>query len=221
MSYLVTAAFAVLVVAIFVVRSHRRLPMVPVPERESSRIRIVILGGGFAGVGVAAALESLQRDEDFDIVLVNKENHFVFQPLLPEVISGTIGLVDVVSPIRRLLPRTELHVREVEAVDLCGAEDGVTTKYGLSPASARSPVRPSRLRPRNRYRLPRPSGLPEHAFPSQKPHGRAHAAQPHCMIRALEEAAIERHDAVLRKRLLTFVVAGGGFAGRRSLRGAQ
>ncbi len=208
MSYLVTAAFAVLVVAIFVVRSHRRLPMVPVPERESSRIRIVILGGGFAGVGVAAALESLQRD-DFDIVLVNKENHFVFQPLLPEVISGTIGLVDVVSPIRRLLPRTELHVREVEAVDL--ALKTVTTSTGFHPHPhvLRYDHLVFALGTATDFRGLR--GLPEHAFPFKNLTD-ALTLRNH-VIRALEEAAIERHDAVLRKRLLTFVVAGGGFSG--------
>ena len=55
--------------------------------------QIVILGGGFAGVYTALALEkALGSRNDFDIVLVNKENYFVFQPMLPEVISGTIGL---------------------------------------------------------------------------------------------------------------------------------
>ena len=83
------------------------------------RSRIVVLGGGFAGIYTAMALEkAMDGRDDFEVVLVNKENYFVFQPMLPEVISGTIGMLDVVSPIRRLLPRTDLHVREVESVDL-------------------------------------------------------------------------------------------------------
>ena len=78
------------------------------------RSRIVVLGGGFAGIYTAMALEkAMDGRDDFEVVLVNKENYFVFQPMLPEVISGTIGMLDVVSPIRRLLPRTDLHVREV------------------------------------------------------------------------------------------------------------
>ena len=81
--------------------------------------RIVVLGGGFAGIYTAMALEkAMDGRGDFEVVLINKENYFVFQPMLPEVISGTIGMLDVVSPIRRLLPRTDLHVREVESVDL-------------------------------------------------------------------------------------------------------
>ena len=50
---------------------------------ERTRQRIVILGGGFAGVYTALSLEkALGRREDFEIVLINKENYFVFQPML-------------------------------------------------------------------------------------------------------------------------------------------
>src|SRR5262245_58246507 len=88
-------------------------------QAERRRSRVVILGGGFAGVYTAMALEkAMGGAADLEVVLVNKENYFVFQPMLPEVISGTIGILDVVSPIRRLLPRTDLHVRQVESVDL-------------------------------------------------------------------------------------------------------
>ena len=84
---------------------------------ERRRQRVVILGGGFAGVYTALYLEqALKRRADFEIVLINKENYFVFQPMLAEVVSGAIGLTDTVSPIRRLLPRTDLHVREIEAL---------------------------------------------------------------------------------------------------------
>jgi len=66
-----------------------------------SRPHVVILGGGFAGVYAAMELESLRGSrEDFEITLVNRENYFVFQPMLPEVISGSIGILDTVSPIR-------------------------------------------------------------------------------------------------------------------------
>ena len=53
--------------------------------------------------------------------------------MLPEVISGSIGLTDVVSPIRRLCPRTRLVMREVESIDL---ERRTVT---VSPASVPSP----------------------------------------------------------------------------------
>jgi NADH dehydrogenase len=206
--YLVIAAVAAAVVVVVVLVLGRRAPVVPMPSRGAGKKRIVVLGGGFAGVYACAELEKLQRD-DYEIVLVNKENHFVFQPLLPEVISGQIGLVDVVSPIRRLLPKTELHVREVESIDL--EQRTITTSTGFHPHPhvLRYDHLVFALGAVTDFRGLR--GLPEHAFPfknlSDALNLRNH------VIRALEEAAIEQHDHPLRRRLLTFVVAGGGFSG--------
>src|SRR5687768_13405208 len=80
--------------------------------------RVVVIGGGFGGVYAAKALEKLFRRDEIEICLVNRENYFVFQPLMPEVISGSIGILDTVAPIRRLCKRTRLYVREVESIDL-------------------------------------------------------------------------------------------------------
>src|SRR5919206_5219898 len=176
---------------------------------NATRKRIVILGGGFAGVYTATYLEkALGRRDDYEITLINKENYFVFQPMLPEVISGTIGLLDLVSPLRHLLPGTGIHVREIESIDL--EKRTVTTAPGFLPhphvieydhlVLALGTVTDFRgLR-----------GLPEHALPF-KNLGDALRIRNH-VIRALEEAAIEE-DYGLRRRLLTFVVAGGGFSG--------
>ena len=55
--------------------------------------RIVILGGGFAGIYTAMHLEKLLgRRNDFEILLLNKENYFVFQPMLAEVVTHTLAL---------------------------------------------------------------------------------------------------------------------------------
>jgi NADH dehydrogenase len=186
----------------------RRPMTIPMPSDDSNKPRIIILGGGFGGVYTAAALEALQRD-DFEIILISKENHFVFQPLLPEVISGTIGLLDVVSPIRRLLPKTELHVREVEAIDLDKRTITTSTGFHPHPHVLAYDHLVLALGTVTDFRGMR--GLPEHAFPFKNLTD-ALQLRNH-VIRALEEAAIEQHDMALRKRLLTFVVAGGGFSG--------
>ena len=74
---------------------------------NAQRKRILILGGGFGGVYTAMTLEKLLKmDSSVEIGLVSKENYLVFQPLLPEVISGSIGILDTISPIRRLCPNT-------------------------------------------------------------------------------------------------------------------
>src|SRR6201997_3248381 len=93
--------------------------------------RILILGGGFAGVYTARYLEKLLRAEEASITLINRENYWVYHPMLPEVISGSIGLTNVVSPIRRLCPRTNLIMREVEDIDL--QKQIVTISPGFRP----------------------------------------------------------------------------------------
>ena len=99
-------------------------------KTEMSSQRVVILGGGFAGVYTAMKLERLLRKrQDVEVVLVNRENYLVFQPMLAEVISGNIGLLDTVSPICRLAPSTRLYEREVEDVDL--ANQTVTLSPGF------------------------------------------------------------------------------------------
>ncbi len=174
------------------------------------RPRVVILGGGFAGIYAAMELEkAVGKGEDIEIVLVNRENYFVFQPMLPEVISGTIGILDVVSPIRRLLPRTDLHVRDVEEIDL--EKKVVITSPGFRPHPHVIPFDHLVLALGSVTDFRGLRGLPEHAFPF-KNLGDALNLRNH-VIRALDEASIERHDETLRKQLLTFVVAGGGFSG--------
>jgi NADH dehydrogenase len=170
--------------------------------------QILILGGGFAGVYTARTLEKLLRPDEAEITLVNRENYWVYQPMLPEVISGSIGLTDVVSPIRRLCPRTRLVMREVEAIDLDARK--VIVSPGFRPVQtvlsydylviALGSVT-------NFYGMP---GMIENAMPFRTL-ADALAVRNH-LIHALEEADCE-DDPELRRKLLTFVVGGGGFSG--------
>src|SRR2546422_9745575 len=77
------------------------------------------------------ALErTLRRDAEVEISLVSRDNYLVFQPMLPEVISGSIGIVDTIAPIRRLCPRTNLYTRAIEEVDLAGKRVTVASGVG-------------------------------------------------------------------------------------------
>jgi NADH dehydrogenase len=179
-------------------------------DMTNKRQRIVILGGGFGGVYTAMYLEkALGRRDDFEILLINKENYFVFQPMLAEVVSGSIGILDTVSPIRRMLPKTDLHVREVESIDTVGQT--ITTAPGFNLHPKVIPYDHLVLALGNVTDFRGLRGLPEHAIPfknlSDALYIRNH------VIHVLEEAAIEPRDSDLRKQLLTFVVAGGGFSG--------
>jgi len=172
--------------------------------------RIVIVGGGFAGVYAAQALErQLRRRDDWEISLFSRENYFVFQPMLPEVISGTIGLTDVVSPLRRLLRRTHVHVRDVESIDV--QHQTVTAAPGFRQHPHVVKYDQLVLAPGTVTDFRGLTGLPEHALPFKN---LADALELRSrVIRALEEADVETDDPELRRQLLTFVVAGGGFSG--------
>ena len=63
--------------------------------------RIVILGGGFAGLYVALELEKeLARSNDFEFTLINRDNFFVFTPMLHEVAASDLDLTTIVNPVR-------------------------------------------------------------------------------------------------------------------------
>jgi NADH dehydrogenase len=170
--------------------------------------QIVILGGGFAGVYTARYLEKLLRPGEAAITLVNRENYWVYQPMLPEVISGSLGLANVVSPIRRLCPRTNLVTREIEDIDL---ENRVIT---VSPG-----FRPRQLKLHYDYLVIALGNVTNfYGMPGMLENGRPFKTLADAMvlrnqvIRSLEEADVEE-DPELRRKLLTFVVGGGGFSG--------
>jgi len=172
--------------------------------------RIVIVGGGFSGVYAAQALErSLRGRDDTEILLFSRDNYFVFQPMLPEVISGGIGLTDVVSPLRRMLRRTHVQMREVESIDV--SSQTITAAPGFRPRAHRVKYDHLILAPGTVTDFRGLPGLPEHALPF-KDLGDALKVRSR-VIQALEEADVEEDDPDLRRQLLTFVIAGGGFSG--------
>ncbi len=174
--------------------------------------RILILGGGFGGVYTALTLEKLLKHEirrgDVELGLVSRENYIVFQPMLPEVISGSIGLLDTITPIRRLCPNTNLYTRTVECIDL--DHRGVASTAGFGSRQHHLHYDHLVIALGNVTSFAGQPGLAEYALPF-KYLGDALALR-NRVIHTLEEADIEQ-DRDLRRALLTFVVAGGGFSG--------
>jgi len=174
--------------------------------------RILILGGGFGGVYAALTLEKILKRElkrgEIEIALVSRDNYLTFQPMLPEVVSGSIGILDTITPIRRLCPRTDLYTRAIEEIDL--ERRRVTLAAGVGSRQLRLEYDHLVIALGNVASFAGQQGLSEHALPF-KYLGDALALRNHT-IHALEEADIER-DPKARQGLLTFVVAGGGFSG--------
>ena len=180
-------------------------------KRHSSgeKVRVLILGGGFGGMYAALELEkTLARRPDVEVTLVNRENFFLFTPMLHEVAAGDLDLTHIVSPIRSLLHRVKFFEGEVESIDL--ERRRVEVSHGLGQPH------PHHLEydhlvlalgsTTNFFGLP---GLEERAL-TMKSLGDAIYLRNH-LIAMLEEADPECVED--REPLLTFLVAGGGFAG--------
>ncbi len=84
---------------------------------SSGKHRVVIVGGGFAGLSAARAL----RKADADVTVIDRANHHLFQPLLYQVATGGLSPADISAPIRGLLSKsrnTKVLLAEVTGVDV-------------------------------------------------------------------------------------------------------
>lgn len=186
-------------------------------EKPIQQIRILILGGGFAGIEVLRQLQkAFQNDIRIDITLVSRDNFFLFTPMLPEISSGMIETRHIVTPLRAFCNRAKFYETEVESIDLGNKQVVITHRIGkpTNPIEWRSHILKydylviSLGSETNFYGI---SEAAKQAF-TLKSLGDAIVLRNH-VISMLEQADIEHEDLDLRKRLLTFVVVGGGFSG--------
>jgi NADH:ubiquinone reductase (H+-translocating) len=98
-------------------------------KNTSSRKRVVVIGGGFAGLHVAKGLAA----EPVDIILVDRRNHHTFQPLLYQVALAVLSPADIAQPIRAILGKQKnVSVVMDEAVSI--ADGTVELKSGVTLA---------------------------------------------------------------------------------------
>lgn len=89
-----------------------------VERPTAGRKRVVIVGAGFAGLNAAKALGDAPG---VDVIVVDRRNHHLFQPLLYQVATAALSPADIAVPIREELARfrnVEVHLGEVTAIDL-------------------------------------------------------------------------------------------------------
>src|SRR5919202_701648 len=171
--------------------------------------RILILGGGFGGVATAQGLSKLfKRDPSVEITLVNRDNYFVFVPMLASAAAGSIETLHAVAPIRRLIPDIRFRAEEVVGIDL--EQRSVTTASSVTGRERQLPYDHLVLALGNVINLSRLPGVAQHGK-TIKTLGDALAIRNH-VLQMLETADIET-DPTARREMLTFVVAGGGFSG--------
>jgi NADH dehydrogenase len=181
------------------------------------RKHLLILGGGFGGMYAAIALErALAYQPDVEITLVNRQNFFLFTPMLHEIAASDLDITHIVNPIRKLLKRATFLHGEVESIDLASKRAAVF--HG--PNQHRHELSYDYLvialgATTNFYKIP---GLEERALTMKSLGDAIHLRNR--LIDLLEEADFDcAFDS--RADLLTIVVAGGGFAGVETVAAAN
>jgi len=171
--------------------------------------KIVILGGGFAGVECARQLESeFGEDQGIEIVMVSEDNFLLFTPMLPQVASGMIETRHIVLPIRTVCKKTKFYEGRIKNMDPhgklvtlwgTGNKRSISIHYDFLVVALGSET--------NFFGM---ADVEKNAY-TMKTLNDAVVLR-NRVIDMLEQAENETNP-VLRKSFLNFVVVGGGFAG--------
>ncbi|MEZ6197514.1 MAG: FAD-dependent oxidoreductase [Planctomycetota bacterium] len=172
-----------------------------------SKTRIVIVGGGFAGVKCARILRKKLRPDEAEITIFNRENHMVFHPMLAEVAGGSLNPDAVAAPLRQMLPKVMCRTEDVVEVRPDAREVVFENYEGRNETI---PYDHCVLACGGVVNLGMVPGMADHAFPL-KTVGDAVALRAHIM-QQLEKAEVCA-DAEKRRWYLTFIVIGGGYSG--------
>ena len=169
--------------------------------------RVVILGGGFAGIHTATRLLQLLGPDRLHLTLVNRDNFFLFTPMLHEVAASDLDVTHIVSPIRKLVRHGVLVTGEIESIDL----DARRVRVAPAGGSHTHELVYDHLilalgSVTNHFRLP---GVEAHSIP-MKSLSDATVLRSR-LIALLEEADFEAAEG--HRGDIAILVAGGGFAG--------
>lgn len=168
---------------------------------DAKRPRVVIIGGGFGGLRAAATL----ADSNLDVILVDKRNHHLFQPLLYQVATAGLAVSDIAMPLRSVLrgsDNVQVLLAEVEDVDTQARRvilrDAEPLAYDFVIVAAGANTRfPGAEHAKDVFGL---KTLDEARAIRQR------------VLTCMEMAEFE-DDAARRRALSTFVVVGGGPTG--------
>ncbi|HXJ66528.1 MAG TPA: FAD-dependent oxidoreductase, partial [Actinomycetota bacterium] len=165
--------------------------------------RVLVVGGGYAGMLVG---RRLQRGRGIELTLVNPENFMQYQPFLPEAAAGNIEPRHVVVPLRQVLKKTRFVAGEVERLD---HEDRKAVVRLADGSTSELPYDVVVLTAGSRSRILPIPGLAEHGVGFKT---LTEAIYLRNRVLSCLEVAAETSDPE-RRRALTFVFVGGGYAG--------
>jgi NADH:ubiquinone reductase (H+-translocating) len=187
----------------------------PKIEREgvvhpgADKRRILILGGGFAGVEAARYLHrTAAKRANVEVTLVSRDNFTLFTPMLHEVVASDLEPSDICNPLRKLVRRVTVVSGEIRTINLAARR--VTISYGIRELKRELPFDYLVLALGSETNYLGIPGVAEHALGIKTLRD---AVMLRAGVIAMLEAASVEPDPGRRKRMLTFVIVGGGFAG--------
>lgn len=178
-------------------------------RRKKEKPKLVILGGGWGGV---ALLKELDPD-DYHVTVISPANYFLFTPMLPSATVGTLEMKSLVEPIRRILARVKGHFIRGKAEDVCFSERLVEVSHvdaKGNPVHFYVPYDKLVLAVGSQTNPHGVKGLDNCFFLKDIRDARLIRNQ---IIQNLELACLPTTSDEERRRLLSFVVSGGGPTG--------
>jgi len=173
------------------------------------KTRIVIAGGGFAGLYAAKYLDKhLARRPDIEVTLIARENFILFTPMLHEVAAGDLAPGDIVNPLRRIL--RHVNVIEADVTDVDPSARKIRCLHGIQGGELEIEFDHLLLALGSETNFFDNAGIRDWAVTMKNLSDAALLRNR--AVAFLEEASLEK-EAATRRQWLTFVIAGGGFAG--------
>jgi NADH dehydrogenase len=174
-----------------------------------NKTKIVIAGGGFAGLYAATHLDKrLARRPDVEVTLISRENFILFTPMLHEVAAGDLYPADIVNPLRRILRHVKVVEADVQTVDL--EKRLVRCTGGILGRELNFEFDHLLLALGSETNFFDMEGVRDWSVTMKNLIDAALLRNR--MVALLEEATVQDDNAA-RRELLTFVTAGGGFSG--------
>ncbi len=174
----------------------------------SRHFDIAIIGGGFAGVYCAQQVLKRLGQDRLRLGIIAAENHMVFQPMLPEVVGGSLSPQHVVNPIRMICDGADVLKATVTHLDMMARV--MTLDGGRFTPAVKISFDHLMLAPGAGVDLSRIPGMSEHAY-LMRTVGDAMKLRA-AIISRMEEANLISKSQT-RKEMLSFVIVGGGYSG--------